>query len=237
MPFRSRVIRHLYSTPWAAGCVTHCSIGPITSPSVSGGPPPPLGGVPEPSTPPGAPFAADFEEMDNGSTSTGVLSSSSLSCDDGSLYGEVGVVVREVVVTFGPVAGSVALVGELGMSWSGLFGDIMNCIGPSYACTSRPFRLTPDIGRTSWRSLACTMPGVARFCRIFWCRLLAVLLTLLLWLVLPLLLLIALMVLARGLPSSSSLFAVWLVVVTGKGCATVPDSRALHAQENPNPEH
>uniref|UniRef100_A0A8W7PIY4 Uncharacterized protein n=1 Tax=Anopheles coluzzii TaxID=1518534 RepID=A0A8W7PIY4_ANOCL len=130
--------------------------------------------------PPAPPLAGDLVDAGRGSTSTGVLSSSSLSCDDGVSFsmvaatkgrrmGDVGVVVIEVAVTFGPVPPTATVgtgpTGEVGMIWSGLVGDIMNCIGPSYACTSRPFRLTPDIGRTSCRSLACTMPGVARFWR------------------------------------------------------------------------
>lgn len=117
--------------------------------------------------PPPPPLVGDL--VDRGRMSTGVLSSSSLSCDEGvsfsivkSLYGDVGVVVSEdpvmvvvfpvVVVVIAPIADGIGIgpTGEeVGIIWSGLLGDIMNCIGPSYACTSRPFRLTPDIGRTS----------------------------------------------------------------------------------------
>lgn len=75
--------------------------------------------------------------------------------------------MTEPVVVVVPVPVAVTVVGDplLLMIWSGLLGDIMNCIGPSYACTSRPFRFTADMGRTSCRSLAWTIPGVARFCR------------------------------------------------------------------------
>lgn len=66
------------------------------------------------------------------------------------------------------------------VNWSGSFGDIINCIGPSYACNSRPLLIRmpgdiapavavvePDIGRSNCMSLACTMPGAARFCLIY----------------------------------------------------------------------
>lgn len=66
------------------------------------------------------------------------------------------------------------------VNWSGSLGDIINCIGPSYACNSRPLLIRmrgdiapavavvePDIGRSNCMSLACTMPGAARFCLIY----------------------------------------------------------------------